>query len=173
MDQMRAMTQELLEERFKLKVTFPIKEQTVYELTVAKGGLKCPKATIPVPAASGPQPGFIPPPPPPMLPPPSMPESAHSGGGPPQVHIHMKAAPMWLFAGILIHQPQLDGHLAVDKTGLDGAYEIDVTWSRDGSESSGPSLFTALQEQLGLKLGPTKAQVETLSVESVQVPSEN
>lgn len=173
MDQMRAMTQELFEERFKLKVTFPMKEQTVYELTVAKGGLKCPKATIPAPAVSAPQPGFIPPPPPPLLPPPSMPESAHSAGGPPQVHLRFKAASMWLLAGILIHQPQLDGHLVVDKTGLDGAYQIDVTWSRDGSESSGPSMFTALQEQLGLKLVPTKAQVETLSVESVQMPSEN
>jgi len=42
-DLIRAMIQELLEERFKLKVAFPIKEQTVYELTVAKGGLKCPR----------------------------------------------------------------------------------------------------------------------------------
>lgn len=173
MDQMRAMTQALLAERFKLKVTFPIKEQTVYELTVAKGGLKCPKATIPAPTASAPQPRFIPPPPPQLLPPPSMPETAHSAGGPPQVHIYFKAASMAFLASILIHQPLLDGHLVVDKTGLDGAYQIDLTWSRDGSESSGPSLFTALQEQLGLRLVPTKAQVETLSVESVQMPSEN
>jgi len=172
-DLIRAMIQELLEERFKLKVAFPIKEQTVYELTVAKGGLKCPKATIPAPTASAPQTGFIPPPPPPMLPPPSMPETAHSAAGPPQGHIYFKAASMAFLAGILIHQPQLDGHLVVDKTGLDGAYQFDLTWSRDGSENSGPSFFTALQEQLGLKLVPTKAQVETLSVESVQMPSEN
>ncbi|HEV2710108.1 MAG TPA: TIGR03435 family protein [Edaphobacter sp.] len=65
----------------------------------------------------------------------------------------------------------------IDKTGLTGKYDLTLKWSEDtGSNSTtdtGPSIFTALQEQLGLKLKPAKGPAETLVVEHVEMPSEN
>jgi len=69
----------------------------------------------------------------------------------------------------------------VDQTGLTGAYDFTLTWSEQtvvsgaGQESGtdAPSLFTAVQEQLGLKLVPTKAPVEVIVVDHVEKPSEN
>lgn len=65
----------------------------------------------------------------------------------------------------------------IDKTGLTGKYDLTLKWSQDvGSDSTtdtGPSIFTALQEQLGLKLKPAKGPVKTLVVDHVAMPSEN
>jgi uncharacterized protein (TIGR03435 family) len=66
----------------------------------------------------------------------------------------------------------------VDKTGLTGKYDLTLTYSPDdgpaaASDSSAPSLFTALQEQLGLRLQPAKGPVETLVVDHVEMPTEN
>ena len=58
----------------------------------------------------------------------------------------------------------------VDKTGLTGRYNFKVNLSRD---PSGPSLFTAIEEQLGLKLESVKAPVEVLQVDHVERPSAN
>ena len=82
----------------------------------------------------------------------------------------------------------------VDNTGLKGNYDFKLQWTRDESqspmfkgpelgppggaspappESSGPSIFTAIQEQLGLKLESQKGPVEILVVDHVERPSEN
>jgi len=80
----------------------------------------------------------------------------------------------------------------LDKTGLTGKYDLELTWTPDqgadpmfkgpeGSpqrgdaapDSSGPSIFTALQEQLGLRLQSAKGPVETLVIDHVEMPSEN
>jgi uncharacterized protein (TIGR03435 family) len=66
--------------------------------------------------------------------------------------------------------------LIVDKTGLKGKYDIDLTWSREeipGSADNAPSIFAALEEQLGLKLEPARAPVDTIRVEHIERPSEN
>jgi uncharacterized protein (TIGR03435 family) len=79
----------------------------------------------------------------------------------------------------------------IDKTGLTGKYDVTLQWTDERSESAfkgpdgapqraepapdagGPSIFTAVQEQLGLKLQSSKGPVDTLVVDHVEMPSEN
>jgi uncharacterized protein (TIGR03435 family) len=84
------------------------------------------------------------------------------------------------------------GHHVIDKTGLKGKYDIQLKWAaedRQGpemkgaagsgeggaapAEGSGPSIFAALQEQLGLKLKSAKAPVEVLVIDHAEKPSAN
>jgi uncharacterized protein (TIGR03435 family) len=86
------------------------------------------------------------------------------------------------------------GRVVLDRTGIQGRYNIDLTWTPDDSTaplpgssgapgssggasmapvSSGPSIFTAIQEQLGLKLEPEKAPVNVLVVDRVNLPTPN
>lgn len=68
------------------------------------------------------------------------------------------------------------GQVLIDKTGLTGYYDIDLKWTPDGAptdDSAAPSLRTALQEQLGLKLESQKGQVQVLIVDHVEKPSPN
>jgi len=65
-----------------------------------------------------------------------------------------------------------------DDTGLKGEFTFTLEWTRglddsDAGQSSRPSLFTAVQEQLGLKLEAAKGPVEVLVIDSVERPSEN
>jgi uncharacterized protein (TIGR03435 family) len=62
----------------------------------------------------------------------------------------------------------------MDRTGLAGGFEINLRWSAGTSpDSSGPSLFTAVQEQLGLKLDSAKGPVDALAIERAGKPSGN
>lgn len=75
------------------------------------------------------------------------------------------------------------GRPVVDKTGLKGSYDIDLTWTPDqgppnpdgaaAPPGDGVSLFTAVQEQLGLKLDAQLGPVDVLVIESVQPPTED
>jgi uncharacterized protein (TIGR03435 family) len=72
----------------------------------------------------------------------------------------------------------------VDKTALTGRFDFDLTWAQDASQfggevpaapsdASSPPLFTAIREQLGLRLEATRGPVEVLVVDDVQRPSPN
>jgi uncharacterized protein (TIGR03435 family) len=63
----------------------------------------------------------------------------------------------------------------VDKTALDGRYDIDLTWTPELSSTApeAVSIFTALQEQLGLRLESTKGPVDVLVIDRVERPTEN
>jgi uncharacterized protein (TIGR03435 family) len=65
----------------------------------------------------------------------------------------------------------------VDKTGLAGKYDFTMRFARTNAEVSAaddsPSIFTAVEERLGLKLQPAKGPVETLVVDHIEMPSEN
>jgi uncharacterized protein (TIGR03435 family) len=79
------------------------------------------------------------------------------------------------------------GRVVIDKTGIAGRYDITLKWTPDtgaaatnsGTEGttspsdSGPSIFTAIQEQLGLKLESTKGPVQVLVIDHIEMPSEN
>jgi bla regulator protein BlaR1 len=176
-EQMRLMMQSLLAERFGLVVRFEMKELPVYELVVAKGGLKCAVDTTSSPAiADTSRPRFrwsnapAPPPPPPGFVPPTPDEARKMAQ---TLHLRTKGWPFWLVVTTLSHQPELDGRTVVDKTGLDGSYDCEMTWSQAGSDGTGPSLFTAVQNDLGLKLEPAKGMVEVLVVDGVERPSGN
>jgi uncharacterized protein (TIGR03435 family) len=67
------------------------------------------------------------------------------------------------------------GRNVIDGTGLTGAFDIHLTWAIDNPppDSAGPSIFTALQEQLGLKLEATKGPVEVLVIDHIEKPSGN
>ena len=80
------------------------------------------------------------------------------------------------------------GRPVLDKTGSSGLFNLRLQFQMEvrntsggaggqeppvPSDPSGPSVFTALQEQLGLKLESSKATLEVLAVDTVQKPSEN
>jgi bla regulator protein BlaR1 len=90
-------------------------------------------------------------------------------------------------AAILAREPELGGRVARDETGLKGEYDFTLQWTReqlsasgggdaDAStplEFSGPAFFTALQQQLGLKLESKKGPVDTIVIEHIERPSGN
>jgi bla regulator protein BlaR1 len=175
-EQMRLMVQSLLTERFHLIVNFQKSEQTVFALVIAKSGLKCTKVDAKTPLAALPPPRFHwsapppPPPPPPNYTPPT-PEEKHSQGQ--AMHIRTQYWPFWLVVTVIGHEPELEGRPVVDKTGLEGSYDCEATWSREGSDGPGPSFFTAIQEQMGLKLESSKGLVEVVVIDHIERPSEN
>jgi uncharacterized protein (TIGR03435 family) len=70
----------------------------------------------------------------------------------------------------------------IDKTGLTGKYDLTLTWKSEddhggqengATDANAPDLFTALQEQLGLKLVSTKGPVDTLVIDHAEKPTEN
>ena len=77
------------------------------------------------------------------------------------------------FAGTLSGQLH---KTVIDKTGLAGEYDVKLKWSAEDADpqtATDPDLYTALQEQLGLKLRPAKGPVPTLVVDHIELPSAN
>ncbi len=144
-DEQYRRIQTLFAERLQLKVHHSTREQAVYVLRVANTGLKMQQAKGSDPDA--PEKGTI--------------------------------LPWELFVTDLSRRV---GRPVVDKTGLKGAWFVKLNYnSEDGSpaaigtarEEGSPSIFTAVQQQLGLKLESTHGLVDVLVVDSVQRPSEN
>ena len=144
--QVRLMLQALLEDRFHLKVHRETKEGAVYFLTVMSGGMKAQPADAPNPAPF-----------------PKLPAGPHS-------LMQNSHATM---ADLAERLTDLVRRQVVDRTGIQGAYRVRV-WYGNNPESDAPDLFTALQEQVGLKLESGRAPVETLVVDAAdKVPVEN
>jgi bla regulator protein BlaR1 len=153
------MMQSLLADRFQLKAHFETREMSVYELVLAKGGSKLTEdsdATKRRVAVGG-----------------SM--------------IRATAAPIHTLTDVLECAPDVGGREVIDKTGLSGSYDILLKWTPlktaaapgggSGSPPSpdveGVSLFTAIEEQLGLKLVPTRGAAVVLVIDHIEKPSEN
>jgi len=180
------MMQSLLADRFQLKIHFETRELQVYALEAAKGGAKLTPAKEPPPSTGEDQPAAT------VSFPPRLGEMRKgifiSSTGR-SVTMTTKAETLDDLVHWLAGYSAIGGRTVVNRTGLPGAYDFTLQWMRDrtaaaGPESSppdpglapdtdGPSLFTALQEQLGLKLTLTKGPVEVIVIDHVEPPSPN
>ena len=155
----RLMMQSLLADRFQLKAHFETREMPVHELVPAKGG-------------------------------PKLKENPDSTKGRIAVGagvIRGTAAPIHNFIDALESVSDIGGRAVIDKTGLTGTYDLSLKWTAlqraaapggDGgtapfSDAEGASLFTAMEEQLGLKLVPAKEPGQVLVIDHIEHPSEN
>lgn len=161
----RTMFRHLLEERFGLKTHIVTKEMPVYELVVAKGGPKMKEVPIPPDAQQPPKPGDKPQP------------RGMIRIGPGELTSDGMAM------SILVDQlTSPTGRMVIDKTGLTGRYEIHLKWTPEsaamagkdnGSDATTADIFTAIQEELGLKLVPAKGPVDTLVVDDAKLPAQD
>lgn len=160
-DQLQAMVGSLLEDRFALKFHRETKEMPVYELVVAKKGQKL----TPHPEGT---PG----------------KGANMGPG----RFSVSKGTMALLVRNLSMET---GRVVLDQTGLTGEYDFTLEYSPDSHQgpevmglppgppkqpaagTNAPSIFTALQQQLGLKLEPAKGPVEILVIDRVEKPTAN
>jgi len=151
----------LLAERLELKTHLESRNTAIYNLVLAKGGLKMTPSPAPPPPADG----SAPPPPPPVD------MAAHgSQHGLEFVGKNVILRAMTSSLSSMVEAP------VVDKTGLTGAYNYTLQFGREWSANdpdSWPSLFTAVQEQLGLKLEAVHETVPNLVVDHIVKPTEN
>jgi uncharacterized protein (TIGR03435 family) len=171
-EEMNAMLRTLLEDRFKLKVHRETRQFPVFNLTVAKGGSRLQTSKEACVA-------FDPDHPPDH----DRPHPVTCGNN----HVFMKGQNM-AWEATDIDMASLTWALAaatrqtvIDRTGLIGTFDVHLEWTPSetalgptgDADASGPSLFTVLQEQLGLKLESGKGPVEVLVIDHVEKPSPN
>jgi uncharacterized protein (TIGR03435 family) len=147
-EQLRELKQKMLEtmfaDRFHLKVHQETRVLPAYDLVVAKGGVKL--------------------------------QPSKSNGrsiGMSRTHFNAEGLTTDLIAEELA---KITSRVVVDKTNLPGRYDLKLQWTPDdapATDDSAPSLFTAIQEQLGLKLEPAKEPVPVLVVDHVEPPTPN
>jgi bla regulator protein blaR1 len=152
--------QSLLVRRFNLQFHHETRERPTYSLVVAKNGPKLHKAQLGETYPNG-----I-----------TGPDSAGGRGAAIVTpgKIVLQGSSLSVLANLLSSQGP--SHAVVDKTGLTGIYDITLRWSPDdigSSDASLPSLFTALQEQLGLKLEYNKNPIDVIVIDHVERPSAN
>jgi uncharacterized protein (TIGR03435 family) len=143
--QARQMMQEFLADRFGLRVHRSSAELPAYVMTVAKSGAKLKPPTPLAPESS----------------------TFHANGA------EWKNAPLDVLANPF---PLHLGRPLLNRTGLTGRYDFELKFQTSPTEAIGPdgeSVFTVLEEQLGLRVEPTRAQVDTLVIDQANRPSEN
>jgi uncharacterized protein (TIGR03435 family) len=159
--QWKVMFQKLLADRFQLTFHREPRELSVYAIVVGKNG---PKLTKSAGNPSG------------------LPGLFFRGLG----NLPATNATMADFAGVM--QSAVLDRPVVDQTGLEGRFDFQLKWTPDETQFGGlgikvppptddaaapPDLFTAMQDQLGLKLQATKAAVDVIVIDRVSKPSEN
>lgn len=159
-DEQTNMLRKLLAERFNLTFHREPKELPVYALTIAKSGPKLKEGTVP---PEGQQPLVI------VI-------------GPSGVWLPARNATIGEFTSVM-QRAALDRPV-LDRTGLTGRYDFKLAWTptesqfggiapRESPESTEPDLFTAIQQQLGLKLEATRGPVDVLVIEQAERPTDN
>lgn len=153
------MMQALLADRLKLKVHLETREMPIFALVIAKGGLKMHEAQAGNTYANGLKLGGKP----------LGRQSFTMGNG------NMTAQAV-LMDTLAANLGNMTGHVVENKTGLAGAYDFTLQYSPSDPpppDSTAPSIYTAVEEQLGLKLESTKGPVQVLVIDHVERPSEN
>lgn len=157
-----SMLQSLLEERFKLRVHRETREQPIYTLVVARSDGRRGPRLKPSSADCGSAPAF----------PPTAQCGALFGVGPAGGRIISRGQPL---ARVISALSMAVSRGVVDRTGFQGPFDVELEWSSDvgasATNSNTPNIFTALQEQLGLRLEPSRGPVEVLVIESVERPT--
>jgi uncharacterized protein (TIGR03435 family) len=161
-EEQMSMLRKLLSERFNLTFHREQKEFSIYALTVAKGGPKL-TASTPVTSPEGAPPLVF------ML-------------APDRARLPARNATMgelaWVMQRAAVDRP------VVDKTGFTGRYDFDLEWTPDETQFGGtvptgnpeppkPDLFTAMQQQLGLRLEATRGPIEALVIDKAVRPTAN
>ena len=168
----QAMLQALLADRFQLKAHRETREMPVYVLTVAKGGTKLKDNGGKVPDANL-RPGVM------------------------RIAPGLLSASQAPISNLIQGLSQMMGRTIIDQTSLTGKYDFELKWTPDQAtagglfgglppgppppgvqlppppDPNGPSIFTALQEQLGLKLDSSKGPVEVIVIDHAEKASEN
>jgi uncharacterized protein (TIGR03435 family) len=143
-EQCRLMAQSLFVDRFRLAVHRESKQSSVYLLTIGKGGMKL-----------------------------HVGNRVKLNGG---VQMGASGKPQWpdgwTMSDLAMYLSNYTDRPVVDHTGLNGRYEINLDFSLSDQDNR-PSIFTAVQEQLGLKLDAGQAPVEMLIVDHIQKPEPN
>ncbi|HEV2646930.1 MAG TPA: TIGR03435 family protein, partial [Acidobacteriaceae bacterium] len=150
--QVKIMLQKLLADRFALKFHHDQRDLSIYALTLAKGG---PKLTA---NTTGPE---------------GQPDESSSADG---AQRSMKFSNSTM-ADLTLEMEFYVGKPIVDQTGLTGRYNFTLIWTKDDdpqqAPNAAPGLFTAIQEQLGLKLEAKKGPADVLVIDHIDRPSAN
>jgi uncharacterized protein (TIGR03435 family) len=164
-EQMRGMLRALLVDRFKLVVHRETRQMPGYALTLSRAdgrlgtelrrGDPCASPSTPQPSPQRECGGF------------TVGSGALKGSG---VTIRQLAAEL---------PSATEGRQVVDRTGLEGTFDVSLTWNAEALRPAAPareqaaSIFASIQEQLGLKLEPATLPIEVIVIESVERPEEN
>ena len=152
--QFQAMVRKILVERFGLKMHYEQREMGVLALRVAKGGVKL--------TANSSDPNGLP-----------SHDYRHNAGQVTGTFQNTSMADLTLMLLGQVEKP------VVDQTGLAGRYDFQLVWTRDeaalasAAADAPPGLFTAIQEQAGLKLEATRALVDVLVIDKLERPGAN
>jgi uncharacterized protein (TIGR03435 family) len=173
-----SMVRALLAERFRLETHRDTRELPVYALVLTRSdrrlGPRAATSTVDCAAASATRPA-------PQPASPGDPPACGMRIGPGQMLLG--SVPMSRFASVLAPFAR---RLVIDRTGLTGTYNLQLSWTPEGrlqgpppdgapplppADPNGASLFASIQEQLGLKLEPTRAPVDVVVIDRVEPPS--
>ena len=163
LDQIRLMGRPILTSRFKLMSHEETKVLPVYALVVGKGEVKLKPSTLSGLEGTTAQTGVM-----------NMRHASPTGTN----ELTAQGVTMDQLAKTLSKQEL--GRVVVDDTGLAGKYDFTLSWTPDSvaaapnpTDTSGPSIFTAVSEQLGLKLESEKGPVPVLVIDHIEAPSPN
>ncbi|QEE27476.1 TIGR03435 family protein [Terriglobus albidus] len=157
----REIVRQMLVERFHLETTPQSAEVPIYALVVAKGGAKVTPTPPPTPGE----------------------QRNHGWQGRGPGNAEGSAITMDLVARVISNMPEADGRVVINKTNMSGEYDWKLHWTPQSNAATdassapaaeaGPTLFTALQEQLGLKLESQKDTVPAVAINHIERPTEN